>query len=256
MTVRQRWSQEPQGFDREAILKLPQVLPTDGKKLPLVVDLHGNGGQGNVRRLNFLGDIVVLLAPNGYQRSWNVYNEKSKADDVSFILDLITKVVEENPVVNRSEVTIMGTSNGAAMIYRLLLETDRDRPFRRCDTFTFSIMHLIIVMHRVIPIASSLISVQHHENQFWKSESGSATDHSMPVQPQFDDDFQFLHFHGTDDGTIAYWGKSPGPSFLGANVDVLPAQRSPDFLDLLKRRLFQDGFPLCTCNGSLRRAAV
>ena len=80
-------------------------------------------------------------------------------------------------------------------------------------------------MHRVIPIASSLISVQHHDNQFWKSESGSATDHSISVRPQFDDSFQFLHFHGTDDRTIAYAGKSPGPSFLGANVDVLPAQR-------------------------------
>jgi poly(3-hydroxybutyrate) depolymerase len=212
VTVRQRWSQEPEGFNREAILKLPQVLPADGTKLPLVVDLHGNGGQGNVRRLSFLGESVVVVAPNGYQRSWNVYNEKSKADDVSFILDLIKKVVEENPVVDRSDVTIMGTSNGAAMIYRLLLETGRDRPF-----------------HRVIPIASSLISVQHHDNQFWKSESGNATDHSMPVRPQFDDNFQFLHFHGTDDGTIAYWGKSPGPSFLGANVDVLPAQRT-DFL--------------------------
>lgn len=210
MIVRQRWSQEPQGFDREATLKLPQV--SEGGKLPLVVDLHGNGGQGNVRRLSFLGDSAVVLAPNGYQRSWNVFNEKSKADDVSFILDLIEKVGSENPVVNRSDVTIIGTSNGAAMIYRLLLETQRDRPF-----------------HRVIPIASSLISVQHHDNQFWKSESGSATDHSMPVRPRFDDSFQFLHFHGTNDGTIAYGGKSPGPSFLGANVDVLPAQRT-DYL--------------------------
>ena len=131
MTIRQRWSQEPQGFDREAILKLPQALPGNGKKLPLVVDLHGNGGQASVRRLNFLGDDAVVVAPNGYQRSWNVYNEKSKADDVSFILDLIKNVVDENPVVNRSDVTILGTSNGAAMIYRLLLETDRDRPFQR-----------------------------------------------------------------------------------------------------------------------------
>ena len=81
--------------------------------------------------MNFLGDDAVVVAPNGYQRSWNVYNEKSKADDVSFILDLIKKVVDENPVVNRSDVTIMGISNGAAMIYRLLLETDRDRPFQR-----------------------------------------------------------------------------------------------------------------------------
>ena len=124
----------------------------------------------------------------------------------------------------------MGTSNGAAMIYRLLLETNRDRPFHRCHFHFLPIMQAIIFMLRVIPIASSLISVQHHDNQFWKSESGSATDHSMPVQPQFDEKFQFLHFHGTDDGTIAYRGKSPGPSFLGANVDVLSAQRSSNFL--------------------------
>ena len=131
VTIRQSWSQEPQGLDREAALKLPQVLPTDGSKLPLVVDLHGNGGQGNLRRLSFLGDEVVVVAPNGYQRSWNVFNEKSKADDVSFIVDLINKVVAENSVVDGNDVTILGTSNGAAMIYRLLLETNRDRPFHR-----------------------------------------------------------------------------------------------------------------------------
>ena len=45
----------------------------------------------------------------------------------------IKKVVEENPVVNRNDVTIMGTSNGAAMIYRLLLETEQDRPFHRSN---------------------------------------------------------------------------------------------------------------------------
>jgi len=212
VTIRQSWSQEPQGLDREAALKLPQVLPTDGSKLPLVVDLHGNGGQGNLRRLSFLGDEVVVVAPNGYQRSWNVFNEKSKADDVSFIVDLINKVVAENSVVDGNDVTILGTSNGAAMIYRLLLETNRDRPF-----------------HRVIPVASSLISVQHHDDQFWKSTSTSGNDHSVPVKPQFDEKFQLVHFHGTNDGTIAYEGKSPGPAFLGANVDVLPAQRT-DFL--------------------------
>merc|ERR1712107_812359 len=97
-------------------------------------------------------------------------------------------------------------------IYRLLLETNRDRPF-----------------HRVIPVASSLISVQHHDDQFWKSTSTSGNDHSVPVKPQFDEKFQLVHFHGTNDGTIAYEGKSPGPAFLGANVDVLPAQRT-DFL--------------------------
>ena len=76
--------------------------------------------------------------------------------------------------------------------------------------FPFSTKTYKNFLPRVIPVASSLISVQHH---------------SVPVKPQFDEKFQLVHFHGTNDGTIAYEGKSPGPAFLGANVDVLPAQR-------------------------------
>merc|ERR1712037_539282 len=38
-----------------------------------------------------------------------------------------------------------------------------------------------------------------------------------------------MGFHGTDDGTIAYEGKCPGPPFLGEDVCVVPAQQT-DFL--------------------------
>ena len=91
--------------------------------------------------------------------------------------------------------------------------------------FPFSTKTYKNFLPRVIPVASSLISVQHHDDKFWKSTSTSGNDHSVPVKPQFDEKFQLVHFHGTNDGTIAYEGKSPGPAFLGANVDVLPAQR-------------------------------
>lgn len=180
--------------------------------LPVVVHLHGSGGQGTVRILSYLGDDAVIVAPSGYQRSWNIYNEKSKADDVSFILEVIRRVGEETSVANTSDVTIVGTSNGAAMIYRLLLETGRERPF-----------------HRVVPMASSLISVQHHDSQFWRSASGTATDHSIAVVPQFSSKFEYVHFHGTEDGALAYLGASPGPAFLGEGVDLLPAHTT-DFL--------------------------
>jgi len=210
MTVRQTWSQEPGGYGRVAEVR----VPSGGARgsLPVVVDLHGNGGQGSVRRLSYLGDDAVIVAPSGYERSWNIYNEKSKADDVSFILELIRRVGEETSVANTSDVTIVGTSNGAAMIYRLLLETGRERPF-----------------HRVVPMVSSLISVQHHDGQFWRSTSGTATDHSIAVVPQFSPKFEYAHFHGTEDGALAYLGASPGPAFLGQGVDVLPAQTT-DFL--------------------------
>ena len=37
----------------------------------------------------------MIVAPNGYKKSWNVNKERSKADDVGFILELITKVLKE-----------------------------------------------------------------------------------------------------------------------------------------------------------------
>ena len=78
-----------------------------------------------------MGDDCIIVAPDGYERSWNVFTEKSKADDVSFILDLITKIGAEIPAADMDNVNIIGTSNGAALTYRLMIETGADRPFRR-----------------------------------------------------------------------------------------------------------------------------
>ena len=80
---------------------------------------------------SWLGDDCIIVAPNGYERSWNVYTEKSKADDVSFIIDLIAKIGAEIPAADMNNVNIIGTSNGAALTYRILIETGADRPFKR-----------------------------------------------------------------------------------------------------------------------------
>merc|ERR1719370_948793 len=94
ITIVQSWSQET---DYARVTQV-QVPPTSaGQKVPMVIDLHGNGGQGNLRRLSYLADGAVIVAPSGYERSWNVNNEGSKADDVSFILELISRVAEEHP---------------------------------------------------------------------------------------------------------------------------------------------------------------
>merc|ERR1712215_239064 len=112
-------------------------------------------------------------------------------------------------------VNIIGTSNGAALTYRLMIETGRDRPFRR-----------------VFPMVSSLISPQYHDSSFWKSSTssapGNANIYDIKVSPVFDDDFEYAHFHGTEDGTIKYEGQSPGPAFLGG-ADVIAAQKT-DFI--------------------------
>jgi len=209
VTIVQSWSQET-NYARVTQVQVPPT--TAGQKVPMVIDLHGNGGQGNLRRLSYLADGAVIVAPNGYERSWNVNNEGSKADDVSFILELISKVAEAHPAADANNVNLIGTSNGAAIIYRLLIATGIDRPF-----------------HRVFPMVSSMISVQWRDGSFWKSTDTISNDYTIQTIPEFSDDFEYYHFHGTNDGTIAYEGKCPGPPFLGEDVCVIPAQQT-DFL--------------------------
>merc|ERR1719336_1387059 len=197
LQIQQTWAQEPSGYTRTALVAIPAT--SAGEKVPVVFHLHGNGGQGNTRPFgNFLGDDCIVVAPNGYERSWNVYSEKSKADDVQFILDLIAKIGAEIPAADMNNVNIAGSSNGA------------DRPFRRA-----------------FPMVSSLIGPQYHDDQFWKfaesAAAGEPNDFSVVMEPTFDNNFEYAHFHGTEDGTIKYEGQDPGPSFLG-NAVVISAQ--------------------------------
>jgi len=214
LSIWQQWSQEPSGYSRTAQVSVPAT--SADQKVPVVIHLHGNGGQGNTQILGrWLGSDCVIVSADGYERSWNIFTEKSKADDVSFIVDLIYKVGAEIPAADMNNVNIIGTSNGAALTYRLMIETGTDRPFRR-----------------VFPMVSSLISPQYHDSSFWKSSAsaapGSANIYDIQVSPVFDDNFEYAHFHGTEDGAIKYDGQSPGPGFLGG-ADVIAAQKT-DYL--------------------------
>ena len=109
----------------------------------------------------------------------NVYTEKSKADDVQFILDLIAKIGAEIPAADMTNVNIAGTSNGAALTYQLLINTGADRPFKRA-----------------FPMVSSLIGPQYNNDQFWKfsqsAAGGQANNFDVSVTPAFNNDFEVL----------------------------------------------------------------
>ena len=51
---------------------------------------------------------MLLLSNKFYTNTRNVYSEKSKADDVQFILDLIAKIGAEIPEADMDNVNIAG----------------------------------------------------------------------------------------------------------------------------------------------------
>ena len=138
LTVEQSWAQEPTGYNRTATAYLPDTPAMSGK-LPVVIDLHGFGGKGT-KRWKDIGDQIIFVGADGYcppgeKCSWNVFGEPSKAPDTEFILELISKIGDEIPDADMDNVNIVGTSNGAALTYLLLLSTDSSRPFKRYVVF-------------------------------------------------------------------------------------------------------------------------
>merc|ERR1712066_480870 len=188
------------GLKRTAKLAIP--ARTNGQKFPVIFYLHGNGGQGNTKPFaKFLGDDCIIVAPDGYENSWNVYSGNDRANDTQFILELITKIGKEIPEADMDNVNIAGRSNGAGLTYALLINTGADRPFRRA-----------------FPMVGSLIDREFHDEQFWKIDKPG-----VAVIPTFYDSFEYAHFHGTKDSIIKYWGQDPGPAFL-KNAVVISAQ--------------------------------
>jgi len=196
ITVRQSWCQEPNGYDRRAIVRQP-TTSTPGQKVPLVVCLHGNGGSANLAQWKELWDKNLIVAAEGYDRSWNIFKEASKAPDVEFINDLIAKVGAEYPNADMGNVVLVGYSNGAGMIHRLLVETPNPRPF-----------------HKVFPMASTLTQSQYSNGKFWKSSSVDCEDENkfdIEVTPASPGP-EIYAIQGDNDGAIPYTG---GPGVAG-----------------------------------------
>ncbi len=187
-TIQQTWSQEPDGFDRPVYA----VEPKSKKKgAPVVIYFHGNGGDAS-RSVNswvraFPNRLVV--APQGYSRSWNIQGEKSKAPDVSFFRELIQEIRKRYPYTDPENVALIGSSNGGGMIYRLMIEIEEP------------------LFRTAVPTVSSLLEAQYHDGSFWKSKDESDTDElDQKVKPRSDSKLQILYVHGTEDKVVPFDG--------------------------------------------------
>ena len=123
------------GIERSYVVRVPNGLAQHGGRVPLVLVLHGGGGNAeNAERMTGFTEEgekegFIVVYPDGTGRfrgkllTWNAghccgYAMKNKVDDVGFIGALIDKLVKDYPVDPR-RIYATGMSNGGMMTNRL-----------------------------------------------------------------------------------------------------------------------------------------
>ena len=133
-----RQSLQHQGLERGYVVRLPSTAPPAGQRWPVVLVLHGGGGDAAIteRTTGFTAvgqrEGFVVVYPEGTGRlgnhllTWNAGHCCGQAlqrqvDDVGFIRALIDKLVVDYPV-DAKRVYATGISNGGMMSHRLGIE--------------------------------------------------------------------------------------------------------------------------------------
>lgn len=127
-----------QGLERGYVVRLPASAPPAGQSWPVVLVLHGGGGDAEIteRTTGFTAvgqrEGFVVVYPEGTGRlgnhllTWNAGHccgqaMQRQVDDVGFIRTLIDKLVADYPV-DAKRVYATGISNGGMMSHRLGIE--------------------------------------------------------------------------------------------------------------------------------------
>jgi polyhydroxybutyrate depolymerase len=179
------------GIERTYILHIPSSYD-ESKPVPLVVALHGGGGnaehQRRVSGFNQLADEqgFIVVYPNGTGRfnnillTWNggtccEYAVENQTDDTGFIRALIAEL-ESKFNIDPKRIYATGMSNGAIMSYRLACEA--------ADLFA-----------AIAPVSGT-----------------QNLDTCQPSEP-----VSVIHFHGTADEQLPYDGGVGAKSTTGVN---------------------------------------
>jgi polyhydroxybutyrate depolymerase len=126
------------GIERSYVVRLPPGHPRAGERLPLVLVLHGGGGNaaitetmtGFTAKARAEGFIVVYPEGTGRREgmllTWNAkhccgHAMENAVDDVGFIRDILDRLSARYPI-DSSRIYVTGMSNGAMMAHRLGIE--------------------------------------------------------------------------------------------------------------------------------------
>ena len=187
--ITQSWAQET-AFKRPYYVSVPESA--DPQKLPVFIFLHGNGGNAKAAMNGFmkqhptLASRYVMVFPNGYKASWNIVSERSKADDLEFI-EAIVKMLSMYDNIQNDNFSVMGNSNGAALVNQLAIES--------------KLPNLRNYVSAVSPL-----NVYQHDGQNFKTK-GADNDYQAVATPMIGK--RLMNISGTTDDLVPYRG---GPS--------------------------------------------
>lgn len=202
--ISKTWSQEPSGYTYPISISVPSgAVPQGG--FPVCILLHGNGGNGGGMVPAFSSTLAchILVAPSGYLNSWNISDESSEAPDIEMIEELVD-TLQTFTNINPNKIRILGTSNGAALANRVLIENK--------DTG----------IDNICAIVSQLSEAQYHNGNFYyPSGPTGGTDPydgydsiTTPITGR-----KYLSICNDNDQLIPYGGgPSVGVNFLNAQL--------------------------------------
>ena len=212
--ITKTWSQAPSGYTYPISIRIPTIPALTGKKIPVAILLHGSGGIGSNEITiweNYLGD-HILVAPSGYNNTWNLATETSKAPDIDMLKDLVTALKGFNNV-DQSKIKFVGFDTGAGMVNRALIEID--------DTD----------IHSYVTISTQLFDPQYRNDTFFfpTTQTGpNASDYNTATVPL--QNKRMLTIHGENDNVIPYnGGVANGVTFLSAQESAFALAKSQGY---------------------------
>ncbi len=209
------WSQEPDGWTYPIAIDVPQGANLEDK-YPVCIALHGNGGNGNgmLNNISNLLDCHIVVAPSGYNNSWNICGEQSDAPDVEMIRQLVDKLKTFDNVWS-DQIKILGSSNGSALTNQVFIENDSD-------------------IHSFVGIVSQLTEPQYQNGGFY---GPSASTDPGSENCGYDTEYEiitgrrYLSVCNTNDPVIPYeGGTSVGTSFHPAPEAAYAVAQSQGYM--------------------------
>ena len=217
ITITRTWSQQPAGWSYPMSIHVPDGAAPEGG-FPVCILLHGNGGNGGQMVNQYRNQLTThaLIAPSGYQSSWNICGENSDAPDVEMVDELMT-TLQGFDNVNPDAIRIIGSSNGASLANRVFLQSSNPG----LDT--------------VCSVVSQLADTMARSGSFYRP-SGSATTQGQPFCG-YDTEItpasgrRYLGISNENDGVIPYFGGwSPvGVAFLDSRLAAYEIARTQGY---------------------------